>query len=412
MKNIPIVFATDNNYEFALVAMSSLCIHAAEDTFYNIYIFIDDSFLFEKEIKDYMKNYSNVCNLSFKNVGNVFDNIPIWNNRLTKGCYFRLFAPWILNENKCMYLDTDVIVLSDLSDLFDFSLGDNYVAGVKAPDLVLKKGKEKEEWCKQAELSDLDQYINSGVLLMNLDKMRQDDIVNKFIEKLPKNMETADQDIINSVCYGKIKFIPFRYNVKVSLAKWDENDYKETVLKSELFDAWNVPKIIHYVGKEKPWNNLNCPYGDYWWEICRKTPLWDKFFENLKYEFYFKAIYNSSGENITTKKVSKLFNITVGRKYVIYGAGIKAKLLISYLNQKNIPVDFIIVSDKANNPMEIEGIKVKDLSEVKELLHDRTILLAVKELFHQEVLKNLLEFDYKECIPISDKWEENYKLTQ
>ncbi|MCH5281307.1 MAG: glycosyltransferase family 8 protein [Lachnospiraceae bacterium] len=405
MRNIPIVFATDNNYECAVVSMTSLCIYAAKDTFYNIYVFIDNDFLYEKNMKEYMRPYSNVCDLNFINVGNAFDDSPIWTDRSTKGCYFRLVAPWLLTEKKCLYLDTDIIVLSDLQDLYDISLDDHYVAGCKDPVLAYVTDMGNEAWCKQAELPDLEQYINSGVLLMNLDKMRQDDIVNKFIEKIPKNMKFPDQDIINGVCYGKIKFFPLEYNARTNLVKANIN-CEDVYEKNELHTAWNAPKIIHYAGPLKPWNNLNCAYGDYWWEICKMTPLWEKFFDNLKYEFYFKAIYASSGAGITTKKVSKWYEITEDRKYVIYGAGPKAKSFISHLKQKNIVPEFIIVSDIAKNPTEIDGIKVIELSEAEELLRDKSILIAVVEQHHQDIMKNLFKCNYKECIPISDKWEE------
>ncbi|MCH5249284.1 MAG: glycosyltransferase family 8 protein [Lachnospiraceae bacterium] len=405
MRHIPVVFATDNNYKFFLITLTSLVSHAASDTFYDIYILVDNDFLAEseQEIREYLKNKSHNCDLKFINVGNIFNDVTMQLKTVTRPTFFRLLAPQLLSEDRCIYLDTDVVVLADLQELYDFSLADNYVAGVKAPGYILMSF--KEEYCKQALLPDLDQYINAGVLLMNLDKMRQDEVVVQFLNRLPMNMEFQDQDIINSVCYGKIKFLQFKYNVMSKYAHWSVKDYNGIYSETELRSAWNEPKIIHYADRFKPWKNLNCALGEFWWDICKRTSLWEYFYNNLQNEFFSKAIYQSPGSTITTKKVAKLFDIAFDRKYVIYGAKDKARDLVAYMIEKEINIEFIVVSEMTDNPLEIEGIKVIDLLEAQDKMYDKTILIATRERFHTDIISNLLKYKYKECIPISDEWK-------
>lgn len=407
MRSIPILFATDNNYKCLLITMTSILIHAKEESFFQFYIFVDHSFLpeSERDIREYLSKEKKNFSLDFINVGNVFDNAPMQIERITRPTFFRLLAPQLLRENKCIYLDTDIIVRTDIGELFDIPIEDYYLAGVKAPAYLHKD----EAYCRQALLPDIAHYINAGVLLMNLEKMRQDQIVEHFLALIPLNMESQDQDIINSVCYHKIYFLPFKYNVMNKYALWLLDKYEGIVSKEELLSAWNDPKIIHYADSIKPWNSLNCILGEHWWDICKKSSLWEYYYLALEDEFFGKAVYQGNNQYLTTKRIPALFDLTYPRKYVIYGAGVRAKYVLMYLKENNLAPEFIMVTNSENNPDEIEGISVHALHEVGKELHDKTILIAIRDLFHPEMISNLLKYNYKEIIPVSDQWEKDYR---
>lgn len=399
MRHIPVVFATDNNYQIALIAIESLLIHAKRDTYYNIYILIDSTFLRESEegMRKHVDAFGVDCGLTFIQVGNQFDHVTMRIESITRPTYFRLLLPDLLREERCIYLDTDVIVLDDLQELYDTDIADNYIAGIKAPAYILWEKNSKKEYCRQASLPDMDQYINAGVLIMNLFQMRTDKIVERFMEKIPLNMQSQDQDIINCVCYEKIYFLPFKYNVMTKYANWQIESYQGIYTQRELVEAWSNPCIIHYADRIKPWNNLNCALGEVWWDICRKSCLWKYFYGKLQDLFFAKAIHQQSEWMIKPSLSSK--------KYVVYGAGPRAKRVVWYLQEKGIVPEFAVVSGKEDNPDTIGDIPVFALSEVKDMLSDKIILIATKEIFQPEIISNIMQFCFRKYVLISYEME-------
>ena len=402
MIHIPVVLATDNNCIPLIVALTSLVQNAGNDTYYDIYIFTDASFTRSSEscVRECFKSYEDHCSISFKNVGTIFDNAQISMPHITRPTYFRLVIPDLLGEEKCIYLDTDTIVMSDLKELFNIPLNNNYVAGVWHPGVVLY------EWekgiCQNANIPDAAQYINAGVLLMNLKQLRKDGMVKRFLELVSQNMPSQDQDIINSACYGKIMLIPFKYNVITKTADRYIEDYKGSYSEAELKEAWNNPCIIHYADQNKPWNSRDCVFMDHWWKYFRKSSINECIVKDFFSELVTDIIYCSQKNMIFTKKIPRIFDITFKRKYVVYGAGIKARAVLAYLKQYEIVPEFIMVSDSRKNPSEIDGIEVKDICHASQMLHDKIILIADKEELHKKIINRILEFDYIELLPISD----------
>lgn len=406
MVHIPIVMATDNHYEPLVVSLTSLAENAEEETFYDIYILVDNAFAQDSEnaVKRHLRKYARHCSLSFKNVGGIFDNALISISHITRPTYFRLAAPDLLNEDKCIYLDTDTIIMSDLKTLFDASLDDYYVAGVWHPGVVLFD--QENIICKNAGIPDAGQYINAGVLVMNLKNLRRDKMVKKFLELIPQNMPAQDQDIINHACYGKIVFIPLKYNVITKLADQELENYKGSYSEEELKEAWNKPCIVHYADQYKPWNSGNCVFMEQWWRFCRKSPMYECIASDFLGELINNVLYYSHRNSFFTKNVPKLFDITFKRKYVIYGAGKRAKEVLSFLRRLGIIPEFIIVSNFEENPSEIGGIEVRDIASVRRLLRDKSVIIAVRESLHKEIIRNLQECDCMELFPLSDDFKE------
>ena len=147
--------------------------------------------------------------------------------------YYRLKLSQLLPEDvkRVIYMDCDIVVNTSLSELFNADLGDNYVGGVM--DIRVKY---KPKWKNKT-------YVNAGMLLMDLQKMRRDNIDDKFLEYAKENyasIKAGDQDIINYTLDGKIEILDDLWNVQVSSFLSRSNFTKH-------------PKIIHYVAKKKPW---------------------------------------------------------------------------------------------------------------------------------------------------------------
>lgn len=406
-QHIPVAYATANDYEYTVISILSILENADREDFYNFYILIDNDFLEDnkKEFVKCFRHHKSHCKISFKNVGDIFNNVYLKVDFINRPTYFRLLLPELLEEEKCIYLDSDTVICGDLRKLLEFDFRDYYVAGVKAPWYVLKA--DKAYYCKQALLPNMEQYINAGVLLLNLTKMRKDNIVEKMLALLPYNMDSQDQDIINSACYGRIKFLPFRYNVMTKYASWPLHEYADLFSENELKTAWNNPQIIHYADRVKPWNSIDCVMGDYWWNMCRKSCMWDYFYGRME-DFFFSKIIYQAGKNehtITTKKICSLFDFRYKNNIVIYGAGNRAVKLINYLREHNIEPQQILVSDKRNNPNEIEGIDVKELKDIDRKNTDRTIIIATLEMYHMEIMCQLYQYGFREIVPLDDRWE-------
>lgn len=404
MRHIPVVMATDNRYIPLIVSITSMMKNVGKDTFYDIYILIDDTFTKESElvVRRCLCVFNKKCSLSFKNVGYIFENAFIGIPHITRPTYYRLMIPDLLSEDKCIYLDTDTIILSDLQELFDTALDDCYIAGVWHPGVIIYKW--EDAICRNAKIPSADQYINAGVLVMNLKELRKDGMVRRFLELMPQNMSSQDQDIINSACYGKIAFLPFKYNVMTKLADMCIEDYKDSYGEAELREAWNKPCIIHYADPNKPWNSGECVFMDYWWNFFRKSFVYDNVMNDFWGEFIQNIIYCSKNSLLFTKRIPKIFDLKFKRRYVIYGAGKRAREVVLYMKRLKIMPELIIVSDANENPLEIEGIEVKGITDACQALYDKSVVIAVRENLQKNIIKNLQHYDYLELLPVSDEF--------
>ena len=159
------------------------------------------------------------------------------------------------NTEKILYLDGDIIVLKDLSQLYNTDIENYYIASVDD----LECG-----WIDYRE----ERYFNNGVMLLNLKKMREDNIEEKLIDykKNDKINRLMTQDAFNAVLYKKVKFLPIIYDtfaqefndkyileiLKIVL----KNNFDEKLYPYKTAEEYkNAVVIIHYTGtyNVKPW---------------------------------------------------------------------------------------------------------------------------------------------------------------
>lgn len=261
MNNINVCLSCDDNYsKYAGVVISSILANANEDD--NLSIYVLDGGISEehkkqieslKSIKDYNLGFVSVNPDMFEEYAKIKTHAYI-----TIATYYRLKLPSLLNVDKIIYLDCDVIVNSSLAELFNIDLGVNLVAGVK--DL------------NKREIRKNPTYVNAGMLVFNLKEMRKENTEEAFLNWTKANadsIKTGDQTIINKVCQGKIKLIDEAWNVQSS---------NFTNRSSYI----SKPKIIHFVCKNKPWKK-NCfsYHKDLYFKYLQLTP-WKLDDEELK----------------------------------------------------------------------------------------------------------------------------------
>lgn len=280
MMTIPIILAADNNYApYMSVLMISILKNADNNTFFDFYLLVPDSF---KE--EYKQKIEKDCSffehkkLNFINMQNSFSTTKRMISHISEQAYYRLRAAEILPKNydRCLYFDIDTIVRTDLTEFFNVNLEDCYVAGVKAPGYHFPEDGNKA-YCDRIGISDISQYINSGVILLNLKKIREDNLTSVLCEEALKNYPTVDQDVINKVFYDHILHLPFKYNVMTKyksiknhkMSEWDK--IQKLFPDEDLNVSVKNPCIVHYADKVKPWNNPWCLLADEWWKYTKQS---------------------------------------------------------------------------------------------------------------------------------------------
>ena len=166
---------------------------------------------------------------------------PNEGNAWTHMAYTRCFVSQLLLEDKIIYLDLDLYFYNKLDRLWNIDFEGNYVCGVSEDNATLRRR---------------ERYINTGVLLLNLRAMHRDHIdydICKLIQT--RKLQFPDQDAINEVCKGKIKFIHHNFN------------YSSNTLQTE---TENIPlTIVHTIGV-KLWDKRSKLYKN-WQENTNKA---------------------------------------------------------------------------------------------------------------------------------------------
>ena len=177
-----------------------------------------------------------------KNVTEAINNRICWG--LAPETFFRLWISLTTDADKAFSLDSDTIVVEDLSDVWDFELDSNtYIRGVKH---FTDRSMDYNSWLNGRPNT----YMNSGVLLWNLKAIRENRVVEEFEKELYQN-SFLDQEIINRVCYGHIEPLPVEYNAGTPMRKLTQP--KMNFTQTDIDMLQHHPKIIHYTSKWKPW---------------------------------------------------------------------------------------------------------------------------------------------------------------
>lgn len=371
MQTINVVLATDLGYLFqTIVTIESILLNNYSRNEYIIHI-LTNADLYE-HVKYLEEKYEN-CKIVLHFFDDEFDNYKISINHISKVTYFRLLIPERIHEKKCIYLDSDIIVKEDLVQLYSIDINDYEIGGVYAPSYHHLNERE-QSYSKETGICSFDQYINAGVLLMNLEKMRE----NRFIERVNKvakcfSFPSQDQDIINNVCYGKIKPLPLKYNYASICSAWDyDKKFAGVFSKNEVEQAKIKPSIVHFSCAAKPWEVWELDFALDWWKVCKCTPIFDLFLDKYKKSAFYHAIYK--GMFASSKPFSEEWYDRIRKQNIpiyIYGAG-------KYANN--------LIKSMESNAVDIQGILVSDISIQKNKCIERYHLYEFDEKIDKEAL--------------------------
>ena len=263
LKVIPIFFAVDDGYvPFLAVALESLIRNSSKNYYYAIKVLYTN--IEERNKKKIAKYERDNVKIEFVDLNYYIEEVKdklYTRDYYTNTTYFRLFIPNLYPQyDKVLYLDSDIVVLGDIADLYNVEIGDNLVAA--APDDVIQSSNIFQEYAERVVgVAKYQNYFNAGILLMNLDEMRKFDFQEKFLYLLEQIKFTVaqDQDYLNRLCKGRAKIIS---------TVWDRMPIPDSNVNDEDL------KIIHYNLIYKPWHFDYVLYSKYFWDYAKKTEFY------------------------------------------------------------------------------------------------------------------------------------------
>lgn len=289
-KTIPIFYASDANYlPYLEVSLNSLKQNANKKHLYKIYILnagIDNNL--QEPILSYKEDWFDIIFV------NVIDKINEVKNNLqlrdyyTGATYYRIFIADLFPQyDKAIYLDSDTVVLQDISKLYKYNLKNNFVGAIT--DKVVSSNDIFIDYCEQALGINASNYFNAGILLMNLKKFREDNFYDLFKSLLLtyKFKVAQDQDYLNVICKDQVKYIPYKWNTMPIGGK-----------------SKKLPCLIHYNLTLKPWHYGDIPYAEIFWKYAKSTHNYD-FIRN---EF---GSYISEKQLVDQKAEEHLINLAI-----------------------------------------------------------------------------------------------------
>ena len=184
--------------------------------------------------------------------------------------YYRAFiARVFLQYDKGIYIDSDTILMADIGELFDIDLGDNIIAARVDPKVAMVP--EFVDYVEKALGIPAKEYVNSGVLLMDLKKLRKIHYITQMTDLIKQDADLVapDQDYLNVILKGKIMHLDPKWNCQ------PEGENPKNA------------KLLHFNLSKKPWyhDDVNC--GELFWEAARGTGFTgDLMREKEKYKLF------------------------------------------------------------------------------------------------------------------------------
>lgn len=242
-----VVFAGDYAYIRQIeTAMKSLCRHNSHVKIYVLNQDIPQEWF--SRLRMYVQEIGGDL-IDCKLIGSQFT--MNWSNKLphiNHMTFARYFIPDFVTEDKVLYLDSDLIVTGDLTDLFGLDLGENYLAAARS--------------CFGAGLG-----FNAGVLLINNKKWKSETIRQKLIElteKEHKNVKEGDQSILNMLFKDQYSLLEDKYNFQIGFDAGAAEKNHAFIFEIPLTP---LPKILHYISPDKPWKQFSVGrLREEWWK--------------------------------------------------------------------------------------------------------------------------------------------------
>ena len=262
-KVIPVFFTVDEKYApYLSTAIMSLIEHTSKKYNYEINIVYSNLTLYSRNklerLADGKKNIKIISTKMKNNLRGISDRkeTRLKADEFVPAIYYRIFLPEMFPQyDRALYLDSDIIVLADVANLFNTNLEGNPIAACL--DMSTFGNPLFARYFKDAIGITTKQYFNSGVLVMNFDQLRKEEFCEHFLYLLNfYDFDTVapDQDYLNAMLKDRVTYLDMKWNT-MPTAEADEKS----------------PYIVHYNLFFKPWHYDNTKYGEYFWEYAEKS---------------------------------------------------------------------------------------------------------------------------------------------
>lgn len=291
---IPLIIAfTPGYFVPAAVTLKSIAQSSAPGTRYGIICLVTEE-IPERQKDMLEKTFGEAMTFTYVNLSGRLDGAYV-DPRYSEAASYRLLLPELLPEyNTAVYIDCDVIVRNDIAALYsDTRLGNHLLAAVYEAPIEGQAERWKALGC------DSHSYFNSGFLIMNLKRMREERTSERLMAALRVDyLEFPDQDALNQVCKGRVMPLPPIYN---SIRTFFLPQYREDFLKSYSSDDWEQVQAhgtVHYTGG-KPWKLFTVQFG-LWWQTYDSLPeqIRDEWHLGMKMRILAALYRNAAGRRL------------------------------------------------------------------------------------------------------------------
>lgn len=276
--NIAIAFAANDFFvPYMATMIYSVVVNGSQNNNYDIVILTSDiSAENQRTLSEMTEPFGNVS-LRVVNVEEYVVGYKFFTENkenFSQEAYYRLLIPEVMSEyKKVLYLDGDMVALTDVAELYQTDLGDCLLASSR--DLCGLMGyynplEERKAYRDNVlNLKRPDDYFITGMLLFNITAFRQAYSTDFLLEyAASRDWLQHDQDILNVLCEGRTKLVSAAWDV----IKPEFMQYLPKPLEQELLDSIQNVKIVHFGGDLKPWIYLDAPFSEYFWQYAALTP--------------------------------------------------------------------------------------------------------------------------------------------
>ncbi len=281
MDSLNLVFCADDNFVVPTLTCVESVLKSNENCFFNIFIVTTG---ISKKNRELVENFS--CKKADKTKieiitaeENLLEKCPVKKgDHVSLATYLRILLQSLLPRNikKVLYIDGDILCVSSLLEFYNADISE------KSCSAVRDERNNDEEIFNRLEYPKECGYFNSGVMLINLEYWRNNEIQDKTLNYIFNNREKClwhDQDALNAVLAESVLFADFRYNLTQGFL-FDKAQLKiSSDYYSQIDLAIENPSLIHYCASYKPWHiECNSPFKALWrknykYAFGKKCPL-------------------------------------------------------------------------------------------------------------------------------------------
>lgn len=264
-KIIPIFYACDDAFvKYTIVSLSSMIKNASKKYQYKIYVLNTNigedmkNRLYELQNESFEVIFTDVSDY----LKSVTKDLPI-RHYYSKTTYYRFFIAEMFPEySKAIYIDSDTIVMGDISKLYETNIEGYYLGACHEQAMV--QVDVYGTYCEKVVGVSRHNFFNAGLMLINCQTFREKNVLKKFLNYLWEYnfIVTQDEDYLNLICKDQVFWLDQKWNTELT----DGLEYGYDISKAH---------ILHYIMVNKPWHYHQCRGADIFWSYAKETSVYE-----------------------------------------------------------------------------------------------------------------------------------------